>query len=214
MTMIKVYFIAKKQFIGEIQVDENSIMIWCDDYTDYDYHDKKTIEPSFNGTYMFREWVWIEKELDVTYYDINHNPITNEQFEAHKLESAECFNCDRIGNTYLYKSMDVVVANIIYYIYFTYRNNIKYITPTELFVEPVNNTGIIKLYDDYGDLKTEFFHINGKINGDHHHNYYNNIIEKTTYVDGLKQGASIKYQDGKIIERKYYLNNMLISTIF
>ena len=233
--LIPVYFIYKKQFIGEIKVDEKSIIIWCDSYTDSDEYQRKTINPSINGTYVFKNFVIIQKDCKVLpsdycsnlertsfpiYYDINLNKIDIEIINSVKLESEVLFEVDRIGHTYLYKSLDVIQQKVLDHIYNTYWNGIKYISATELYVEPEKNTGIINLYDDYGDLSYKYFHVNGKINGEYIRYWQSGVnwkgeecesgCEITFYIDGVKQGKSTCITiNNKLLEECFYLDNEL-----
>jgi len=210
---MKIYFITHKQFIGEIEVDETKtpIQICCDSYTNYDEYNQKTKIPPINGTYMFTKWVYIERNLNPTYYDVNLNIVDYEFIKSIKMESDDLFDGDNIGNNYLYKSQEHAQDVVIYNIYFASWNQTKYITPNELYVEPEKNTGTINLYDVYGDIESTFFHINGKINGEEI-DYYggNGGKEITNYVDGLRQGEKIRYDhNNNIVEKGYYLNDKL-----
>jgi hypothetical protein len=66
----------------------------------------------------------------------------------------------------------------------------------------ITNTGIINLYDDYGDLSYKYFHVNGKINGEYI-KYWQSYVnwkgeecedgsEMIFYIDGVKQGKSTR----------------------
>jgi antitoxin component YwqK of YwqJK toxin-antitoxin module len=207
---MKLYFVMNKQFIGEIEVDETKtpIQIWCDSYTDYNNYNSKTENPSFNATYMFQKWVYIERDLNPTYYDVNLNIVDYDLIESIKMGTKDLFDGDHIGNTYLYKSQERAQDVVIYNIYFASWNQEKYINPKELYVEPEKNTGTINLYNDYGDIESTFFHINGKINGEKIDYYSGKQI--TNYIDGLKQGEKIKYDhNDNIVEKGYYLNDKL-----
>lgn len=209
---MKLYFVKNNQFIGEIEVDETKtpIQIWCDSYTDYEYN-QESLNPSINATYMFQKWVYIEKDFNPTYYDVNLNKVDYDLIKSIKNNTHTDFETDEHGNYYLYKSQEHVQDLVIYNIYIASWNKAKCIIPNELYVEPEKNTGTINLYDIYGNVESTFFHINGKINGKEV-NYYggNGRKQITNYVDGIRQGETIKYgRNDNIVEKGYYLNDKL-----
>jgi antitoxin component YwqK of YwqJK toxin-antitoxin module len=232
--MIKVYFIYKKQFIGEIQVDESIISIWSDQFTDYDEYNKKTINPPFNGQYEFNDNVIIQNDCkDISdnyfpnitrikpkYYDVNLNKVNIETINEIKLNSKEYYEVGAFGQPILYKSLDVVQQLVLHLIYNCFCNGNKYINLSELYVEPEKNSGTINLYNSYGDIITTYFHLNGKISGEcisYLSNYYEleginceAKYEKLFYIDGVKQGKAIKLtKENILIEECYYINDIL-----
>ena len=233
--MITVYYVYKKQFIGELEVDKNSISIWCDQYTDRDEYKKRTNPPSFNGCYKFNDFYIIPKDCEdipddycgslkrapkPIYYDVNLNRVEIDTINSIKLESKDIFEEDAEGYTYLYKSLDVIQQRVLDFIYNSYWNNKKYVTPSELYVEPEKNTGIINLYDDYGDLSYKYFHVNGKINGEYIKYWQSGVnligeeceacCETTFYINGVMQGKStIITVSNKLLEESFYENDVL-----
>lgn len=225
---MKLYFITKKQFIGEIEIDETKtpIIIPSELYMDHEYYDLQSKNPSIHATFIFKNWISIEKELECKYYDVNLNIIDKKIIDSIKYDRATHDDFETDGQKNLYKTQEHVHDIISYHIYFGKFNE------KEIYVKPEKNTGIITLYDEYGNIKETFFHINGKINGkkityygkktvtdyvngmEHGesitYNRYNKIIHKCYYVNGTKHGETIKYNnDDDIIEKGYYLNGKL-----
>lgn len=209
---MKLYFVKNKQFIGEIEIDEikNPIVIWNDSHIayDYDYYDLKSKNPSIHATYMFNKWVLIENELNCIYYDVNLNIIDITTINSIKCDKSYDFEIDNVGNVYLYKTQERAQDVVIYNIYFASYNQEKYLKLDELYVEPIKNTGTLIIYNDYGYIKSTFFHVNGKINGEKIDYFSGKKI--TNYVDGIKQGYTSTYDDkNNKKEEGYYLNDEL-----
>lgn len=73
-----------------------------------------------------------------------------------------------------------------------------------------NKSGVFRKYDDYGEIKKEYFHNNGIKEGTEKIYRDGDLIEENNYIGGKLNGKSISYLNGeeKVI---YYCNYMIIS---
>ena len=197
--MIPVYFRYGDQFIGQIIIDENIITTFSDDYEHHLFNPDNS-----KAEYIFKEWLDIEK-YPPKYFDVNFNSISI--YEIKRDTSKTYGPYSDIGKILLYKTKEVIQDKIIYDMYFADYNRIQ-----KIFITPQKMTGNINIYDEYGNLKETFFHIDGKINGIHTSYYYVKSypvqITTTNYIDGKKHGDYIKIR-GKYLTKGYYKNDSL-----
>ncbi len=100
---------------------------------------------------------------------------------------------------------EVVLSECIDYLFFKKSN------PSKL-----NYCGIVKLYDENGDLKEEYFNNNGKYEGKrkiYEYKFYENINRikhEYNYIDGKKNGIQICYYDTGLKEYETnYVNDVI-----
>jgi len=103
---------------------------------------------------------------------------------------------------------EVVLAECIDYLFFS--NSAK-ANPSKL-----NYCGIVKLYDENGNLKEEYFNNNGKYEGKrtiYEYKFYENmnrIKHEYNYIDGKKNGIQICYYDTGLKEYETnYVNDVI-----
>lgn len=102
---------------------------------------------------------------------------------------------------------DLIIAECIDYLFFTKTNVFK-----------INHCGIIKLYNQFGIIKEEYFNNNGNYEGKrtiynfYHCNdfYKNSFVREYNYINGKKNGIQIIYDDnGKKDKETNYLNDII-----
>ena len=231
--LIPIYIRYGDQFICKIMIDPDLISVYYEDHTRNDdlydaivnpnhiTHEEKCKHPAIiNGTYCFKEYINIDNYAP-TYYDINMKEISIYQIKKYTSVHHECdYECGII----FYKNFEVVRDKILYNIYFNYRNK-------SVFVKPIETaSGVINLYDEYGNLEDTFFHIDGKINGPRmiYSGFVSSsnprFITTTNYIDGKKNGKysefskydindigldeKILYDNGEYITNGMYKNDM------
>jgi antitoxin component YwqK of YwqJK toxin-antitoxin module len=110
---------------------------------------------------------------------------------------------------------DEIMYDIYSNIHDTYEKAFFYdfISNKEYKYFPNGYIGIYKHYNKYGgELRSEYFHVNGVINGKYTEYTVKNgetyILEETNYINGEKHGEYIKYHDNHTIKFKGdYINN-------
>jgi hypothetical protein len=170
------------------------------------------------GYYKYKHYIITIIPLDI--YIITDYLRLLKIYDKYYCKSFEIINIEDVaGNIYdkideknnNYEINKIFDKTIRYYLTKDIAFNFNFLEKKQYLLIPGGYSGYYKNYRN-GDLIEEYFHINGKKNGNYKKYHYNQEIEiDTYYVDNKLNGSYTSYHDnGNIYEICYYQNNIRI----
>ena len=181
--------------------NEFIITINIESYNIYREDDEEIIDKN-NATYHIKDFIVISIE----------NIISKIQLPEILYEARNDNYILKVGESYEKK--------FIYY-FMTYERALieDFMKNKQYLLYPNGYSGIYKDYYDNGQIKKEFFHNNGKINGFlkiYYENKNNSVKIIQEYIDGVKHGTYKKYHENEIINiiANYDMNNITSYNVY